>query len=90
MGTGGWCGGFNEWGAGSITTPMATLWLAPQQVVMPGVLITPSPALLSRNRSGHLVIPHLPTAKVLTALTMKLDLLGRHRGGRGKRLCLLS
>lgn len=76
---GGLCRGLGEWGASSITAPVAASWLAPRQVVMPGVLITPSPALLSHNWSGRLVIPHLPTAQALTALATEPDLPGRRR-----------
>lgn len=44
---------------------------------MPGMLITLSPALLCCNWSGHLVIPHLPTAQAVTVLAAEPDLLGR-------------
>jgi len=70
----GQCRGFGEWGASSITVPATAPQPAPRRAVMPGTFITPSPALLSCNWSGHLVIPHLPTGEALAALAAEPDL----------------
>lgn len=59
---------------------------APQQAVMPGMLITVSPALLSCNWSGHLVIPHLPTTEALAVLAVEPDLLGRRQQHAGEAM----
>lgn len=53
---------------------------------MPGMLITLSPALLSCNWSGHLVIPHLPTAEALAVLAAEPDLLGRRQQHAGEAM----
>lgn len=69
---------------------MVTPQPAPRWVVMPDMFIALSPALLSRNWSGHLVIPHLPTAEVLAALTAEPDLPGgcqQHAGKAGGEGC---
>lgn len=80
-GAGGWCGGFGEWGASDITASVAAPRLASRRGVMPGMLITPLPALLSRNWSGHLVIPHLPTDE---AFAVEPNLPGRRRQRAGE------
>lgn len=53
---------------------------------MPGMLITLSPALLSCNWSGHLVIPHLPTTEALAVLAAEPDLLGRRQQHAGEAM----